>query len=215
MRRHGGHALKSLLLILAFAASAHAGSITTGGVGSGSITSGGVGSGSISSTTQNYEAAPLPNGLIGNTTINDLNTRSSNTFFYTSYTVTQAGQVSYCHARVDPGSVNDDFTIGIYETDGNLLAYVNVTNVGSASAGWYGGALNTPVTLTDSTSYIIGLVANQSIGAYKDGSEAGHYRRRISMTYGATLSDTSFASYTSDSESNAHNFQCDNTAAIP
>jgi hypothetical protein len=205
--------VRKLLFLLFLFPSTVLADLTFSGNGSGSANISGSGTGKL--TIPLSSAAPVENGEIGNTSVTDLNTRSVDTFFYSSYSVTTAGQVTYCHARIDPGISTDDFTIGIYQTDGTLLAYTNVTDVGTTTVGWYGGALNTAVTLEAGTKYIIGVVANQNIQVSKDGSEAGHYRRRFAMTYSTTLANTSFASYTSDSESTAHNFQCDNTADTP
>lgn len=158
------------------------------------------------------------NGLIGNSTTLDTNTRTVNTFVYSSFTVTTEGQISYCKVRVDPGVAGDDFTIGVYDTSGNLLAQHNITNVGSTAIDWYGGALDTPICTTPGQVLIIGYVANQSSNVSKDGTEAGHYRRTIPMTYGATIpatADFSSGNYTSVSESSVHNYMCQDDSTIP
>ena len=209
--------MKTLLVIIAllFPVSALAGSVDIQPGGSGSIAVSIGGSGSVQFIPA--QAAPTPppaDGEIGNTTVLDNNARALDNFWYSSYTPTAVGQVGYCWVRVDPGVSGDDFTIGLYETDGTLLAYHNITNVGSTSVGWYGGALNTAPTL-GSGPYIIGVVAAQNTSISKDGTEAGHYRRGIAMTYSTTLANTSFASYSSVSESSVHNYKCNNTGVSP
>lgn len=160
------------------------------------------------------EPEPDP-GLIGNTLISDSNTRTSNEFVYSSFTTTTAGRISYCHARI-AGFSGTGFTIGVYDIDGNILAYHNTASGGSATA-WQGGALNTPVIIEASTEYIIGIVTNDaSWSMFKRLSVANHYRRRKAMTYGATLANFDPTSgYTEDSSSNALSIQCDDTAATP
>lgn len=155
----------------------------------------------------------LDAGLIGNTTTLDSNARAAHTFVYSSFTTTTPGRISFCHAKVSNISTGS-ITIGVYNLDGTILAYYNGT--AGTSTAWYGGALNTSIQVASGTSYIIGLVTNDaSWSMFKDGSEAGHYRRRKLMTYATTLSNFDFSGSTSDSESNALNIQCDDTAATP
>ncbi len=186
---------------------AKAGTITTK-FGTGAIRST-FGAGSV--TTTYSRSNP---GVIGNTSITDGNARVNNQFVYSSYTVTTAGAISTCHARISNVSTGS-ITIGVYALDGTVLAYYNGT--AGTSVAWYGGSLNTSVLLAEGTSYILGVVSNDTSWLmFKDGNEPGHYRRRKTMNYATVLADFDFSSgYTSDSEATALNIQCDDTAATP
>lgn len=157
--------------------------------------------------------APPDPGLIGNTLITDSVVRGANEFVYSSFTTTTPGQISYCHIRLSGNTGSS--TIGVYDINGNILAYWNGAT-GSAT-GWYGGELNTPVTITAGTEYIVGIVTTDaSWSSFKRNSMSGFYRRRKAMTYGATLSNFDPSSgYTEDSSSSALSIQCDDTSATP
>lgn len=163
-------------------------------------------------------AGIVTDGLIGNSSVLDVNARTNNILVYSSFTTTTAGQITYCGTRIDPVNISDDFTLGIYDTSGNLLSHSNLQNAGN-SLEWKIFTLSTPIEISASTQYIIGIVGNvTNFGVSKDGTESGHYRRTIPMTYDVTpdaTADFSSGNYTSISESSVHNFMCQNDSTIP
>ncbi len=159
-------------------------------------------------------SAAAANGVLGNTLITDSNARAANQFVYSSFTTTTAGQLTYCHARIE-GISTASITIGVYAIDGSILAYWN--GLAGTSIAWRGGALNTPIQIEASTNYILGVVTHDaSWSMFKRSSVTNHYRRQIFMPYATTLSSKDFSTgYTDPVNNNAISIQCDNTAATP
>ena len=153
-------------------------------------------------------------GELGTTTRNSSAGYAQNRFQYSNFPEGTTGEITHCWARFNNVSTGQGVTIGVYETDGTVLAYHNFTSGGTAEA-WQGGELNTPVCLADST-YIVGMVTQDTgWNFFFDTSETGVDRLSIAMTYGATLSDADFSSPTVHNTNTAYMIVCNDTGVSP
>lgn len=97
--------------------------------------------------------SPPSNGVIGNTATNDNVTYGAQYIVFNAFTPTTAGDITYCHLYVS-AAPSAAVALGVYNSSGVLLGYGSAT---CSATGWLNIALNTTVTLTESTTYWLGF----------------------------------------------------------
>lgn len=93
------------------------------------------------------------NGVIGSTQTNDNVTYTAQYIMFNAFTPTTAGDITYCHLAVN-AAPSAAVALGVYNSSGVLLGYGSAT---CSATGWLNIALNTTVTLTESTTYWLGF----------------------------------------------------------
>jgi len=98
----------------------------------------------------------------------------ANRAFFTEYTTTTAGTVSYAHLLIDAADQDENVCLCIWDNSGNIKTCTAATDVGIAS-GWWNVALASPTTISAATEYWLGFTHNDAdnftfvIGAYAVG----------------------------------------------
>lgn len=118
----------------------------------------------------------------------------ANVFYYNLCPADQVGKVAYGYVY-HQYHANNSATIGVYETDGTLLAYKNINFGVENGPEWQAMGEFTEITLVDGRNYIVGAVSNDSGGwrVFYD-SKTGSTRKQSTMTYATTLSNHDFSS---------------------
>lgn len=161
-------------------------------------------------------AACASGGSIGTTTRNSSASYANNRFQYSTFTPDAAGTITHCWVRYNNISSGQGVTIGVYDSDGNILGYYNFSNSGTTEAWKGGGPLNNSVCLVGGETYYIGMVTQDaSWNFFFDSSEAGVGRFSIGMTYGTTLANADFSSPTSHGADTAYMTECNDTGTPP
>lgn len=130
--------------------------------------------------------AAAGNGYIGQSATDNSHSEANNVFHYSTFTVisSSAGALNYGHVEVN-STTGQHFTLGLYDSSGNRLAYANGAAITNAEA-WFTAQLNIQYTITAGVTYIIGCVTDDTAYTFDFKGSVATSLRSISMTYGVT-----------------------------
>lgn len=141
--------------------------------------------GTVSDTFTSTTVASVSNGSIGITTYNtESSSRAASTIYLSKYTAT-AGNINCLYALtryVNTGGTSID--IGIWNSAGTFLGYVNAAGNGESVATWKNGKIASTITLA-SADYWIGAVSDDASWSMYYDNTAGNGRGTVVGTLGS------------------------------
>lgn len=157
-------------------------------------------------------------GVIGTSTDNDAAPGdTADILWYSTFTPTTAGNVTYIHIKVKNAMPSSNFSVGIWDASGNLLVDGGVVNgADNDEAAWLHFELDSAYCLETGGTYLIGATSDDTFWNPRiDWDEAGSALYKIAMTHGATLANFTPGSATLVDSNVAFTITANNSADTP